>query len=65
MAEPLPGLSKIIYTVDKGEQFKTHVTTLPNGLRVASEKKMGQFCTVGGIKHVSNFKIIKTKLWSN
>lgn len=29
--------------------FDTHVTKLDNGLRVASEKLFGEFCTVGGI----------------
>ncbi len=28
--------------------YDTHVTTLDNGLRVASEKLFGEFCTVGG-----------------
>jgi hypothetical protein len=30
--------------------YDTHVTTLDNGLRVASEKLFGEFCTVGGLK---------------
>ena len=34
-------------TVDK-QKHETKVTTLDNGLRVASENKYGQFCTVGG-----------------
>ena len=29
--------------------FDTHVTKLDNGLRVASEKLFGEFCTVGVI----------------
>lgn len=29
--------------------FDTHVTTLDSGLRVASEKLFGEFCTVGVI----------------
>ncbi len=28
--------------------YDTHVTKLDNGLRVASEKLFGDFCTVGG-----------------
>ena len=28
--------------------YDTHVTTLDSGLRVASEKLFGEFCTVGG-----------------
>ena len=39
-------------TVDK-ETHETKVTTLDNGLRVASENKFGQFCTIGG-KYFSN-----------
>ncbi|XP_012576629.1 PREDICTED: mitochondrial-processing peptidase subunit alpha [Condylura cristata] len=34
-------------TVDGQEKFETRVTTLENGLRVASQNKFGQFCTVG------------------
>lgn len=49
LSEPLPGIPKAIYSTTKEQQFKTQVTTLPNGLRVASEKRMGQFCTIGGI----------------
>jgi hypothetical protein len=30
--------------------YDTHVTKLDNGLRVASEKLFGEFCTVGGLK---------------
>lgn len=48
LAEPLPGIPKTVFTTAKEEHYKTQVTTLPNGLRVASEMKMGQFCTVGG-----------------
>ncbi|KAK6641341.1 hypothetical protein RUM44_013050 [Polyplax serrata] len=47
LAEPLPGIPKTVFTTAKEEHYKTQVTTLPNGLRVASEMKMGQFCTVG------------------
>lgn len=45
---PLPGVPKPVFaTVDGQEKFETKVTTLENGLRVASQNKFGQFCTVG------------------
>lgn len=47
LTEPVPGLPKPIYANILKERNETHVTTLPNGLRVASEKRFGQFCTVG------------------
>lgn len=37
----------VFATVDGQEKFETKVTTLDNGLRVASQNKFGQFCTVG------------------
>ena len=33
--------------------YDTHVTKLDNGLRVASEKLYGEFCTVGGNQRIS------------
>lgn len=48
LSSPLPGVPKPIFaTVDGQEKFETKVTTLENGLRVASQNKFGQFCTVG------------------
>ncbi|KAG8518639.1 Mitochondrial-processing peptidase subunit alpha, partial [Galemys pyrenaicus] len=48
LSSPLPGLPKPVFaTVDGQEKFETKVTTLENGLRVASQNKFGQFCTVG------------------
>lgn len=45
---PLPGVPKAVFAAAEGrEQFETRVTVLENGLRVASQKKFGQFCTVG------------------
>lgn len=53
---PVAGLPKPIYTNFREENQITQVTTLPNGLRVASENRFGEFCTVGGM--ISNmFKI--------
>lgn len=45
---PLPGVPKAVFAAAEGrERFETRVTVLENGLRVASQKKFGQFCTVG------------------
>lgn len=49
LSSPLPGVPEPVFaTVDGQEKFETKVTTLENGLRVASQNKFGQFCTVGG-----------------
>lgn len=51
---PLPPLSEpmalppVTYSSAETEDALTEVTVLSNGLRVASEKKFGQFCTAGG-----------------
>ncbi|XP_068826941.1 mitochondrial-processing peptidase subunit alpha [Capricornis sumatraensis] len=48
LSSPLPGVPKPVFaSVDGQEKFETKVTTLDNGLRVASQNKFGQFCTVG------------------
>ncbi|XP_036272757.1 mitochondrial-processing peptidase subunit alpha isoform X2 [Pipistrellus kuhlii] len=48
LSAPLPGVPTPVFaTVDSQEKFETKVTTLENGLRVASQNKFGQFCTVG------------------
>ncbi|XP_073981436.1 mitochondrial-processing peptidase subunit alpha [Rhodnius prolixus] len=49
LSTPLPDLEKAIYADTKEEDNVTQVTTLSNGLRVASENKFGQFCTIGVI----------------
>ncbi|KAH7972924.1 hypothetical protein HPB52_018933 [Rhipicephalus sanguineus] len=38
----------LLYAVPSAHDHATEVTTLDNGLRVASQNKFGQFCTVGG-----------------
>lgn len=48
MNEPVPGLPTPIYSTLKEENQQTLVTELPNGLKVASEYRFGEFCTVGG-----------------
>lgn len=47
LSEPLPGLPPPIYAQADVSSHGTVVTTLANGLRVASEPKFGKFCTVG------------------
>ncbi|CAF2626760.1 unnamed protein product [Rotaria sp. Silwood2] len=51
-----PALSKspswlppVKYAVPEANRYDTNVTTLENGLRVASEKLFGDFCTIGVI----------------
>ncbi|KAF7687396.1 mitochondrial-processing peptidase subunit alpha isoform X1 [Silurus meridionalis] len=48
LSTPLPGIPKPVFaSVDGHEQYETKITTLANGLKVASQNKFGQFCTVG------------------
>ncbi|KAK7576236.1 hypothetical protein V9T40_012522 [Parthenolecanium corni] len=49
LSESLPGLPNAIYSTVKAQEQVTFVTRLQNGLRVASENRFGQFCTVGVI----------------
>ncbi|KOC65904.1 Mitochondrial-processing peptidase subunit alpha [Habropoda laboriosa] len=48
LTEPVPNLPKAIYATTKDEHQTTKVTVLSNGLKVASENRFGQFCTIGG-----------------
>ncbi|XP_054988357.1 mitochondrial-processing peptidase subunit alpha [Sorex araneus] len=69
---PLPGVPKPVFaTADGQEKFETRVTALDNGLRVASQNKFGQFCTVGVLinsgsryeaKHISGIAHFLEKL---
>ena len=45
--EEVPGLPRATYVQRPKVEATTKVTTLSNGLRVASEARFGQFCTVG------------------
>ncbi|GFY39312.1 mitochondrial-processing peptidase subunit alpha [Trichonephila inaurata madagascariensis] len=47
LSEPLPSLPKPVFASSKNLNHETQVTTLANGLRVASQNKFGQSCTVG------------------
>ena len=47
LSQPLPGLPVATYVSSKSDSGDTKVTVLDNGIRVASEKRFGQFCTVG------------------
>ncbi|XP_065370001.1 mitochondrial-processing peptidase subunit alpha [Calliphora vicina] len=47
LTQPIPDLADVEYAKPLLESSATQVTTLPNGLRVASEPRFGQFCTVG------------------
>lgn len=47
LTEPIPNLPKAVYSTAKEEHQTTQITVLPNGLKVASENRFGQFCTIG------------------
>lgn len=47
LSQPLPCFPKPLYAVPSAQDHATEVTTFDNGLRVASQNKFGQFCTVG------------------
>ncbi|XP_044261911.1 mitochondrial-processing peptidase subunit alpha [Tribolium madens] len=49
MDKPVENLPTPIYASLQKEHQNTQVTTLSNGLRVASENRFGEFCTVGVI----------------
>lgn len=48
LSEPLKELPLVQYAQPTTGDRETRITTLPNGLRVASESRFGQFCTIGG-----------------
>lgn len=47
LTDALPDMPAVQYAKVEKMHGNTQVTTLSNGLRVASEKRFGQFCTVG------------------
>lgn len=57
LSEPMPSLPPVTFSTAKAEDTLTEVTVLSNGLKIASEKKFGQFCTAGG-KFQLNYVLI-------
>jgi len=47
LSKPMPGLAIPSYIKASKQQDETKVTTLSNGVKVASQPRFGQFCTVG------------------
>lgn len=47
LTESVPDLPTPIYSTIKEEDQATQITVLSNGLKVASENRFGQFCTIG------------------
>ena len=47
LTQPLPGLPPAKFTSATNHRVETQVTVLENGMKVATENKFGQFCTVG------------------
>jgi hypothetical protein len=48
LTKGLGGSNMPKYSVIDSKLYETHLTELKNGLKVASEKLYGDFCTVGG-----------------
>ena len=48
MSQSVPWIKSPVYTSPTDKITSTNVTTLENGLRVASEPMFGEFCTLGG-----------------
>lgn len=46
--EPLKDLAPVSFATSQPGSAQTRITTLSNGLRVASEDRFGQFCSIGG-----------------
>ncbi|XP_034934529.1 mitochondrial-processing peptidase subunit alpha [Chelonus insularis] len=47
LTDSIPNLPKPIYSNAREDTQNTQITVLSNGLRIASENRFGQFCTVG------------------
>ena len=48
LSEPMRDLPQPNYSWLNSNKHETTVTVLENGMRVASENRYGNFCTVGG-----------------
>ena len=57
LSQSVPWIPPPKYATISNNVHETKVTTLENGLRVATEEHFGQFCTVGG-KTFSRFEYI-------
>lgn len=53
LSQALPGSPKVVYASVDPRSHDAQVTTLSNGLKVASINKFGEFCTIGG-RTISN-----------
>lgn len=58
LSEPLPGMPTVVASPVNSSAAETQVTTLSNGLRVASEPKYGQHCTVGCKSKIQSTDIV-------
>ncbi|KAI0215179.1 Mitochondrial-processing peptidase subunit alpha [Lamellibrachia satsuma] len=47
LSQPVPWVPSPHYATTKEDIYDTKVTTLETGIRVASQNKFGQFCTIG------------------
>lgn len=56
----LPKFPELKYATASRETYDTQVTTLENGLRVASQKMFGHFYTLGGNKNFDISKLYKS-----
>lgn len=48
LMDPLPINDQIVYSSVKNVDRSTRITTLSNGLRVASQNSIGSHCALGG-----------------
>jgi hypothetical protein len=50
LSQPIPNLPTPIYAkMTKSDSFVTNITKLDSGLTIATEKHVGDYCTVGGL----------------
>lgn len=63
LSQPLAGLPSVEYAKPTVGQRETRVTTLANGLRVASESRFGQFCTIGGKPTTISLNVIALQMF--